>query len=80
MADSLKFVGDFRTAASDLIVAINRLDILEQQAADLGYDATTFSGLSGDVSGADFWAAITAWRAVNTEIEGDITALTKLVA
>lgn len=80
MADPNKFVGDFRTAASDLIVAMNRLDVLEQQANDLGYDQTTFAAITGDVSGADFWAAIVAWRAVSTTIENDVTSLTKLVA
>lgn len=80
MADALKFVGDFRTATSDLLTAIDKMDVLSQFAVDLGWDQATFANITGDLSGAEFWAAVAEWRMVNVAIEASITALAKLKA
>ena len=78
MADPIKFAVDFRVAVTETLAAIDKLDNLCAIAADLGYSADTFAGMSTDLSGDEFWAALDAWRRVIEGMEPDIPTLTRL--
>lgn len=80
MAAPLKFVGDFRNAVCDLLIAIEKLDSLQQFSEDLGYSVDTFAALTGDITPAEFWDAVEAWEAASASIETSITTLSKLRA
>lgn len=80
MADKQKFVGDFRTAVSEALIAIDKLDNLCAICDDLSWVEADFTGLTGEITATEFFAAITEWEAVSTAFETSIAALTKLRA
>lgn len=78
MADKAKFVGDFRGAVSDLLTAIDRLDVLDGTLTDLGWVQGDFTGVTGELTAAEFFAAVSEWQSVSANVEASIPLLTKL--
>lgn len=77
--DKSKFVSDFRNAVSNLLVAIDHTDNMVAIADDLGWTDQTFSGMElGDITPAEFYAALAEWDSISTAFEASITHLTKL--
>jgi len=82
MARETNFVADFRASVCAMLSTFEKTLALVDKADALGWDEDSFSGAlaGGDISAAQFYAAVSAVRDLRTENAVATIALVKLTS